>query len=591
LNSKFMDWKTINFKKVLLPLVVILLLISNGATAYYIYQQKAGKKDVSVKDNFADNKESGDSADIAKNEDQNPAGDEFNQENSQNNPNQPLITDDADGDILVDWYEWPQEIWKGEELTENTRKALNGEKLENFTGQEEEYNLYSIYKTGTIAKGPYKDKGLYLLIVSEMGESFERFIKDGDRLVLLSDTNFSDNFFILNDKIEISNLNPPAKIKIPGSDISLKAADDSWGGRFYQEMNDLTAVFSYSGDKKIYVDKNYCFWARNNDGTLRAYDYELPFAEEKGVGEVGSRLDIIWSGGKRSEFEYETKKIGGCGAYCYDKYEGEDSDLDVIGATGNGDKIYGFKDVNSKEAGTILKPIYDNYYPSFNENAKIINDKISYTLFSSGKPVIFWKDPFGNYLLFLNIQFLPAVECGKPVIYLYPERQSDVSVKVHPAGGFKLTEPAYNNGWLVSASPEGQIYNYGDGKNYNYLFWEGYGLNYRRPREGFVVAREDVKSFLGKALYRQGLIKKEADEFIDFWEPRMRDKNYYFITFVPQKEFDRLAPLEVSPRPDTVIRVFMDFEGLDEKIRAPEQRLAGKERIGFTVVEWGGAIH
>ena len=49
-------------------------------------------------------------------------------------------------------------------------------------------------------------------------------------------------------------------------------------------------------------------------------------------------------------------------------------------------------------------------------------------------------------------------------------------------------------------------------------------------------------------------------------------------------------PLEISPNPDTIIRVHMDFKGLDEQIEVKEQKLVTQERHGFTVVEWGGSI-
>jgi len=71
----------------------------------------------------------------------------------------------------------------------------------------------------------------------------------------------------------------------------------------------------------------------------------------------------------------------------------------------------------------------------------------------------------------------------------------------------------------------------------------------------------------------------------------MQDRNYYFVTFMPKEDFDVIAPLSVYPEPDTVIRVFMDYEGLDNYMEVEEQNIVIPERIGFTVVEWGGALH
>ena len=47
-------------------------------------------------------------------------------------------------------------------------------------------------------------------------------------------------------------------------------------------------------------------------------------------------------------------------------------------------------------------------------------------------------------------------------------------------------------------------------------------------------------------------------------------------------------PLNIQPRPDTLIRVWMIYMGMDMPIEIKEQELAHFERKGYTVVEWGG---
>src|SRR4051812_17422787 len=60
----------------------------------------------------------------------------------------------------------------------------------------------------------------------------------------------------------------------------------------------------------------------------------------------------------------------------------------------------------------------------------------------------------------------------KPVIYLYPQQQQQVSVKIDLNGIFTVTDPFYKNGWNVIAAPDGKFFDPADGKNYPYLFWE-----------------------------------------------------------------------------------------------------------------------
>ena len=68
----------------------------------------------------------------------------------------------------------------------------------------------------------------------------------------------------------------------------------------------------------------------------------------------------------------------------------------------------------------------------------------------------------------------------------------------------------------------------------------------------------------------------------------MENNNYNFIRFRTLKEINEYMPLEFSEKPDTLIRVIMDFKPLNKKINVKEQKLEKMQRKGFTIVEWGG---
>ena len=87
-----------------------------------------------------------------------------------------------------------------------------------------------------------------------------------------------------------------------------------------------------------------------------------------------------------------------------------------------------------------------------------------------------------------------------------------------------------------------------------------------------------------------GLVQKEINDFKEYWLPKMQAKPYYFVTFLPQDQFNEIAPLSVNPKPDTVIRIFMDYQGLNQPEKVVEPVIKTPKRIGFTVVEWGGAL-
>ena len=175
----------------------------------------------------------------------------------------------------------------------------------------------------------------------------------------------------------------------------------------------------------------------------------------------------------------------------------------------------------------------------------------------------------------------------KPVIYLYPETETRVTVKLDLSGELTCTYPAYDGGWTVTAAPDGTLTDE-HGRTYNYLYWEGEGTEAYDFSKGFCVAGSDTAAFLEDALDRLGLTRREANEFLVYWLPRMQDNPYNLIAF-QQEAYTESAKLTVSPRPDSVLRVFMAWKPLARPVDVPAQILPGFERRGFTLVEWGGA--
>jgi hypothetical protein len=70
----------------------------------------------------------------------------------------------------------------------------------------------------------------------------------------------------------------------------------------------------------------------------------------------------------------------------------------------------------------------------------------------------------------------------------------------------------------------------------------------------------------------------------------MPNTHFVRLTWFGTAAMNQLAPLSISPKPDTLIRVFLDFEGLNQKIDLQPQQLTSAPRTGFTVIEWGGLL-
>lgn len=176
--------------------------------------------------------------------------------------------------------------------------------------------------------------------------------------------------------------------------------------------------------------------------------------------------------------------------------------------------------------------------------------------------------------------------CYKPVIYLYPKQETEVSVELLLDGKLTCTYPSYNGGWKVTAAPDGTLTD-ADGQTYNYLYWEGQTNARWDMSKGFCVKGEDTAAFLEEALEKLGLNRREANEFIVYWLPLMEQNPYNIISFQTDVYTDA-AQLNVSPAPDTMIRVFMTWKVSESFVEMEAQELTAPERIGFTVVEWGG---
>lgn len=179
----------------------------------------------------------------------------------------------------------------------------------------------------------------------------------------------------------------------------------------------------------------------------------------------------------------------------------------------------------------------------------------------------------------------------KPVIYLYPEKETKVDVKLNFKGMLSNTYPEYNGGWDVLAKPNGDLVNQKDNSKHRYLFWDGNSdenLHINDFGCGFVIAGEDTYEFLNSKLTELGLNEYEKNDFITFWMPILKQNKYNFIHFITNEECDKIATLDVNPKPDSEVRIYMAYQGMDIPMNMRIQILKPIERKGFVLVEWGG---
>ena len=176
----------------------------------------------------------------------------------------------------------------------------------------------------------------------------------------------------------------------------------------------------------------------------------------------------------------------------------------------------------------------------------------------------------------------------KPMIYIYPTNDIDLKIKLINDDKLTHTYPKYVNEWNVHVTKDSTIFDYKTKRNYYALYREGIDNSIIDMNEGFVVKGKQTSIFLENKLSYLGLNDREINEFIVYWISKMENNNYNFIRFRTLKEINEYMPLEFSEKPDTLIRVIMDFKPLNKKINVKEQKLEKMQRKGFTIVEWGG---
>lgn len=256
----------------------------------------------------------------------------------------------------------------------------------------------------------------------------------------------------------------------------------------------------------------------------------------------------------------------------------------TVGKNPAGEDVYELAD----SSNPLLTKAYDEFKEYVKTDDSAPYKDITKEEFVKEHGLVIVKDKYGQYLVYVREQLSPAYGCAKPVVYLYPSEAKSVNVQV--GADVKVSDPLYPvaTGWLnVLAQPNGQL-TY-QGKQYSSLFWEGPGYGqYPAVTSGTIVKRSEANSTIRSQLAQQGLNQQEINDFMDYWQDKLPNKPYIRLTWFTTAQLNQLAPLHVTPKPDTVIRVFLDFAGLDAPISLPAQHLSAVPRQGFTVVEWGG---
>ena len=273
------------------------------------------------------------------------------------------------------------------------------------------------------------------------------------------------------------------------------------------------------------------------------------------------------------------------------KYKDDDKNYMVISYASIGQPIVRARIANIvEENNKVTVYLWDNIDGvTADIGAYFIVIPVSEKTYKKEVNVTYTKNQYKNIVKYGYTQNPDEILVKKPIIYIYPEEEMKVNVVLKNSSLLTTSYPKYNDGWTVIAKPNGTLKELNSSREYYGLYYEGNDNNVTMQKDGFVVKGEDTINFLEEKLKLLGLNERESNEFIIYWLPQLENNKYNYIRFETKEEIENYMPLEISPEPDTVIRVIMNYKPLNKKIKVQEQELTPQTRSGYTVVEWGGS--
>lgn len=179
---------------------------------------------------------------------------------------------------------------------------------------------------------------------------------------------------------------------------------------------------------------------------------------------------------------------------------------------------------------------------------------------------------------------------SKPILYLYPEKKEEVIVTFDNPEVLETTYPKYKDKWEVTANTDGSLYDK-NGKYYYALYWDEQKIHTVDFKEGFYVTKNNAIEFLEEKLDYIGLSPKEKNEFIMYWLPILEKNKKSLVYFELTEERDSYSKINITPKPDSMLRLVIHIKKVKKKTDIKEQNLTSFDRTGFTAVEWGGTTY
>lgn len=350
------------------------------------------------------------------------------------------------------------------------------------------------------------------------------------------------------------------------------------------------------------------------------YTSFLPFlggsvGDTKAVDAIGNNMIAAWDGNNYGVINYTTNRT--IIPFEYASIELSGDLIWAVDKEGNG-QLY------DKEGNKKLENTYQKVYGVVNGNNILIKDNDNIKLIDNNGTVKYdygKLDNINNYSfgIYYNEQAIfqfttkesedkcmevvydlntkegstKSITCGgiaKPVLYLYPENKTNVTITFSHPEYLETTYPKFINKWEVVADKDGNLTDK-KGNNYYALYWDEKKVHNVDFNEGFYVEKDDAIKFLENKLSYIGLNDKERNEFIMYWLPILEKNKKSLVYFELTEERESYNKINIIPKPDSLLRLVIHVKKVDKKIDIKKQSLVKFKRRGFVAVEWGGTTY
>ncbi|KAF9264525.1 hypothetical protein L218DRAFT_862521 [Marasmius fiardii PR-910] len=205
----------------------------------------------------------------------------------------------------------------------------------------------------------------------------------------------------------------------------------------------------------------------------------------------------------------------------------------------------------------------------------------------------------------------------KPVIYLLSQQEREATVRLSLAPQWEVSAlypvvpiTRCSRGkvhqtvqWSVQTRKDNTLIETTTGSEVAYLFWEARSslpevppspppsprLDNRTketfvpnnpqitPQTSVILSIEALPAYLEKVLKALAFHTEARTSFITYWLPSFLRHKHIALRFLPQSAYEEAAPLDVTPAPDVVTRIFMLFRGItEEELKSEEEGVWGE---------------